>query len=85
MGLSVPAAWFHAGFVQVALSISVAPLPLPPGPAQRATKAPAKEKSVRGGKEALRGFMASSSLHGLKIMTCEEAWKSYGLELCTLQ
>lgn len=29
--------------------------------------------------------MASSPLHGLKIMTCEEVWKSYRLELCTLQ
>lgn len=44
-----------------------------------------KRNPSGGRKEALRGFMASSSLHGLKIMTCEEVWESYGLELCTIQ
>lgn len=44
-----------------------------------------KRNPSSGRKEILHGFMASSPLHGLKIMTCEEVWKSYGLELCTLQ
>lgn len=44
-----------------------------------------KRNPSRGRKKTLHGFMASSPMHGLKIMTCEEIWKSYGLELCTLQ